>query len=863
MSNSIKAIIISDNGNKKLLDTTINSLKKINGKINYIIAINNNDKALEKCLKEEKDNYFKYLKKDDIFINNLSNIEEDYVWFLHEGDTVKLESIHTINTLIKDENINIGNIQKVFPKFNNIEDNFNTNYFNISETIIKKYLITNNIFDNIEDTYYYEINFLTKLISLNGRINQLDQLSIDIRNNMMSQIESRNCNYDLKWYNEIFDSFKNIKDFSIKKYGVIIPYIQSTYLNLLYFIIYDNFNTRNKHIIKGKLLKDFESKSIDFLQNIDDSTIVKFSNDRPFNAAFLKLKNGEKNLIYKNYKQSINLFNKNTNKLLFNASAFPLDILLMDYKDGNLNIIGQYGFPMYKDNFKLYAKYNNQSYYAKHDDLYSEYKTFGKTIFTKYAFNITIPLIERDNKEYIYFYLENEDSTNIVQLNFKTPLSKLTKLKYSYWDCDKYTINYRKDGLLVLKNTKKRHIKREIMYLISLLLNKDLFAKKSAIIRIFYHITHPFYKNKRIWLFEDKIYKGGDNGEYLYTYSLKQKDNIKKYYVLDKKCIDAKRFKKERKPFINYCTIKHKLLYLNSEVVFNTHNGSVPHHSFSVNVEKYFRDLFNTNNVCIQHGLSVQYIPRLINRINDNLKMFFLASPIEYENLTNKEYDYIGYEDSLKITGCPRYDGLKNNDKKQILITPTWRNYLAVPVTDIKSVRNKNNSFKNSDYYKIYNKLINTNKLIETAKETGYKIVFLLHPCTSSQIDDFEKNDSVEIIASTEDLNYEKILTESSLMVTDYSGVQFDFAYMYKPIIYFHPNELPPSYDEGAYKYDTMSLGEIVKNKDELIDLLCEYMHNKCQIKGEYKKRIDKFFKYHDDNNSKRIYDIAKDYFKK
>lgn len=47
----------------------------------------------------------------------------------------------------------------------------------------------------------------------------------------------------------------------------------------------------------------------------------------------------------------------------------------------------------------------------------------------------------------------------------------------------------------------------------------------------------------------------------------------------------------------------------------------------------------------------------------------------------------------------------------------------------------------------------------------------------SAQLEDFDRNDYVELIPATGDMSYEKILTESSLMVTDYSGVQFDFAY--------------------------------------------------------------------------------------
>ena len=62
-------------------------------------------------------------------------------------------------------------------------------------------------------------------------------------------------------------------------------------------------------------------------------------------------------------------------------------------------------------------------------------------------------------------------------------------------------------------------------------------------------------------------------------------------------------------------------------------------------------------------------------------------------------------------------------------------------------------------------------------------------------------------IVTALETSYEKILTESSLMVTDYSGVQFDFAYMRKPVVYFHSPKLPPHYQEGGFSYETQGFG--------------------------------------------------------
>ena len=165
-------------------------------------------------------------------------------------------------------------------------------------------------------------------------------------------------------------------------------------------------------------------------------------------------------------------------------------------------------------------------------------------------------------------------------------------------------------------------------------------------------------------------------------------------------------------------------------------------------------------------------------RIVDNTQMYFLASKYEYKNLSNHVYNYQNF-DILKMTGIGRYDGLINNDKKQILLSPTWRMYNAMPVTTSEGEqRAYNPEFKHTTYYKIYNDLINNKKLIDTAKRTGYKIKYVLHPILSSQVNDFIPDPYVEVVSSVGDFNYETAFQESSLMVTDYSGVQFDFAYM-------------------------------------------------------------------------------------
>lgn len=259
--------------------------------------------------------------------------------------------------------------------------------------------------------------------------------------------------------------------------------------------------------------------------------------------------------------------------------------------------------------------------------------------------------------------------------------------------------------------------------------------------------------------------------------------------------------------------------------------------------------------------MSVQKIAIAQQRLRDNTNLYFCASKYEIQNLSKPEYDYMGY-DALKLTGVPRYDGLKNRAQKILVISPTWRMQSALPPTGgTESVsRTYNPNFKETSYYKVYNSLINDPRLLGEARKYGYRIQYVLHPIVSPQKDDFVQNDLVEIIPSIGEMSYEKIFCEGALMVTDFSGVQFDFAYMRKPVVYFHPPALPPHYEEGGFFYETQGFGEICTGIDELAETLCNYMRDGCRLKDFYRRRQDDFFAYQDFESCKRIYEDARSY---
>ena len=105
----------------------------------------------------------------------------------------------------------------------------------------------------------------------------------------------------------------------------------------------------------------------------------------------------------------------------------------------------------------------------------------------------------------------------------------------------------------------------------------------------------------------------------------------------------------------------------------------------------------------------------------------------------------------------------------------------------------------------------------------------------------------------TMERSYQDLINNSSLMITDYSSVFFDYAYVKKPIFYYHASEY--HYIKGYFDYETMGFGDVIDNEYELVDKVINCIQNNCIMEEKYKKRVSDFFEFNDKNNCKRVYE--------
>ena len=179
---------------------------------------------------------------------------------------------------------------------------------------------------------------------------------------------------------------------------------------------------------------------------------------------------------------------------------------------------------------------------------------------------------------------------------------------------------------------------------------------------------------------------------------------------------------------------------------------------------------------------------------------------------------------------------------------PAWRNTL---LSTGELNYQYNEAFKYTSYFKALSEFINDPKLILAAKENGYELVFRPHPNMYGQAKDFKLDKYIKLSAF--ETSYQKIFADASMIITDYSSAIFDYAYLKKPVLYYHFDE--GQYDKGYFDYETMGFGEIAKTKDDLVALVIEYMKDSCKMKEKYIARVNDFFLYKDKKNCQRIYE--------
>ena len=368
-----------------------------------------------------------------------------------------------------------------------------------------------------------------------------------------------------------------------------------------------------------------------------------------------------------------------------------------------------------------------------------------------------------------------------------------------------------------------------------------------AIIPAFiYKKTHqPF------WLICDYENEARDNGYYFYKYMIEKHKDKNVIYAINKKSPDFKKVKNLGK-VVNYGTLLHWIYYLSADVNISSQKGGKPNAAVCYLLEVY--GPLKNKRVFLQHGIIKDNLP-YVHYNNAKFSMFTVSTKQEYDYVSNN----FGYPNGIiKQVGLCRFDDLKDTSTGEfILVMPTWRQWISNGDFKTKNIEDIS-EFKNTDYYKSWATFLQSKELNELLRKYNKKLIFYPHRNMQQFIDNFKhiENEHI-IIASWPTYDVHELLKSCNLLITDYSSVAMDFAYLNKPIIYyqfdydvFRANHL----EEGYFNYEKDAFGPICYNQEELFLNIENELTYDFQVNQIYQERINTFFDLRDSNNCERTF---------
>ncbi len=378
-------------------------------------------------------------------------------------------------------------------------------------------------------------------------------------------------------------------------------------------------------------------------------------------------------------------------------------------------------------------------------------------------------------------------------------------------------------------------------------MNKIQFIFKSLIDvfrLIFYKFIFIFSKEKctDVWLISERGIDARDNGYWFYKYMIDNHPEVKVKYVISKDSSDRKKIRE--KDIVDYRSKEHYFYFLYAKYLISAEiMGFSPNEQLYYRLNKYGLLKIKGKTVFLQHGITKDFNPYMLPE-NAKLDLFICGAIPEYKYMIEK----YGYTDkTAALTGFARFDNLNNEKEKMILIMPTWRKWLKY-----------NDTLVGTDFYNNYNKILNDTDIIKKLKEKKYKLVFYPHIVLQKFLDEFKtKNEDTIVLASFKDYDVQDLLKKCEMMITDYSSVAFDLAYMEKKTVYYQfdlEKYRKEQYQDGYYSYENDGFGPLCIEYEKVKKLILDYLENNNSL-DHYNDRISKFFKNIDKNNCERIYE--------
>lgn len=642
-----------------------------------------------------------------------------------------------------------------------------------------------------------------------------------------------------------------------------------------------NEDERYKHVIIGSFVDEFLDKVSEALKYIEDAVILNrricrrcgLDEEMAFRLLRLKYKQPDlkpqidfvppKETVEKSYFTADGRMTKMTLKgelvahhqlaIIGTSRQVTAEIAAVNYDAEGLYIDAiLHGASYLEDSeFKLFVNVNGTKTPVIRSEVYTLRKYFDKPFLRRYAFRFFVPVSSGKKIDVIFLMMRYRNLSFRIGMTFHTIFARLSSsVKNSYWHFLDRVMTYdkREQSLVIRMATNN---------LLRICENKFLTEAGQTV-----SLSEQFYyrqlrKSIRSMMSEKTdthylMFYGEmgmrHNGPVLFRYFAKHKENDKMEVFFS-----AKRGSEELEYLTEaeYANVlesgskKAKILAACSDIIFATDCDVYESLLFSQRDLLFLKDLLMAKIVSIKDFFITYGTAQFDNRLRDNMQLFFCASEREKEHILRSVYDFD--ESMIRITGYPMLDTLSDGKEKLILLMPGDRQQFCI-YENADFYR-----FSDSRFFKLYNDILTDARLHTALREKGYRIAVMMPYAVEKFLSLFAADDVVELYPCNTETETE-LVKKAAVLVTDYADLQFRFAYLNKPVVYYYPQGLPVRQEFKAEGLAKNSFGALFFEHDALITHLLQEMAVDFPQPAQYAKLCSSFFKYRDAHNCRRIF---------
>jgi glycosyltransferase involved in cell wall biosynthesis len=362
------------------------------------------------------------------------------------------------------------------------------------------------------------------------------------------------------------------------------------------------------------------------------------------------------------------------------------------------------------------------------------------------------------------------------------------------------------------------------------------------------------------WVLMDRVNNADDNAERLFEHLRAARPDVNAWFVLAKGSPDWQRLQAAGvRRLVAWGSWRWRILLVHCRWLVSSHADvaiAEPRGIVRQARRRPWKYAF------LNHGVIKDDLSLWLN--NRDIDLFIVSTEGELASVADDGTSYTVTHKETRNTGLARFDRLLRkgravppDERDLVLITPTWRTYLTLRIDPKTQVRRVDPAFRDSAYFQSWDAIVRSEEIAAAAARRGWRVGFMPHPNMQPILADLDLPPHVEPL-TFEGNDVQALYARCGLLVTDYSSVAFNAAYLDRPLVYFQfdfEDMMSGGHmgRRGYFDYERDGFGPVERTAEGAIRAIVAAIDAGPQPGPEYQARIEATFGGRDGRACERI----------